>query len=103
MGDYTSQALVSALVKQHFPRDEIVGEEESTELRKEANKAMKDRIVQLANDAMQESLASTKDEQLWEPVKRQQRTEDDWLKLIDQGNSSGGPSGSAYHVALAVL
>lgn len=93
VGDYTAQAIVSALVREHLPKDEIVGEEESTELRKEANKSMKDKIIALANEAMSERLGNDQDEQWWAPVKQQDHSEQDWLALIDQGNSAGGATG----------
>lgn len=91
MGDYTSQALVSSLLFTHFPQDQIVGEEDSSELQKQP--AVKDQIVRLAGEAMSEELPLQDEEGEWTEVKQTRRGEREWLDLIDRGNSQGGPHG----------
>lgn len=99
MGDYTAQALVTALVHAHFPSDAIVGEEDSAELTSNAaNDGVRAHIVRLANDAvLKETLSVERDEQLWAGIKEQtggkEHDERHWLELIDRGTSQGGPSG----------
>ncbi|BGP58159.1 hypothetical protein JCM8202_002542 [Rhodotorula sphaerocarpa] len=93
VGDYTSQALVSSLLFHHFPQDQIVGEEDSSELQKPEQSAVKDQIVRLASEAMSESLPLAAEEAEWTEVKRAARGEREWLDLIDRGNSNGGKDG----------
>ncbi|GAA6002630.1 3'(2'),5'-bisphosphate nucleotidase [Rhodotorula paludigena] len=96
VGDYTSQALVSALLFSHFPADRVIGEEDSSDLRKPEQAPVKDQIVRLASEALGESLALADEEQPWAQVKRAAdapQNDDDWLALIDRGNSEGGAQG----------
>lgn len=95
MADYTAQALVSSLLFSHFPTDQIVGEEDSSELHTEENKATKAAIVRMCDEAMRESLAHVSEEAEWEGVKSEvpARGEKEWLAIIDRGNSIGGASG----------
>lgn len=91
MGDYTSQALISSLIFSHFPTDQIVGEEDSSDLLLPQNATVKSQIVRLANEAMGETLTDGEDK--WEAVKGVERGEKEWLEIIDRGNSTGGSSG----------
>ncbi|KWU44379.1 3(2),5-bisphosphate nucleotidase HAL2 [Rhodotorula sp. JG-1b] len=93
VGDYTSQALVSSLLFTHFPQDQIVGEEDSSDLQKPEQATVKAQIVRLAGEAMSESLPLSEEEAAWKEVKQVQRGEKEWLELIDRGNSNGGPEG----------
>ncbi|GAA5979438.1 hypothetical protein JCM11641_005032 [Rhodosporidiobolus odoratus] len=93
VGDYTSQALVSALLFSHFPSDQIVGEEDSSELQKPDNANTKAQIVRLAGEAMSEPLPLADEEAHWEQVKSVTRGEKEWLDIIDRGNSTGGKEG----------
>ncbi|GAA5919149.1 hypothetical protein JCM6882_005500 [Rhodosporidiobolus microsporus] len=93
VGDYTSQALVSSLLFSHFPMDQIVGEEDSSELQKPSNENTKAQIVRLAGEAMSEPLPLADEEQFWAPVKAVERGEKEWLDIIDRGNSTGGKEG----------
>lgn len=97
VGDYTSQALITSLLLNHFPTDEIVGEEDSSELNQPANSDTKRQIVRLANEALVEQLPLEQDEEPWREVKleagRDPKPEQHWLDLIDRGNSSGGAEG----------
>lgn len=93
VGDYTSQALVSSLLFTHFPQDQIVGEEDSSDLQKPEQATVKAQIVRLAGEAMSESLPLSEEEAAWKEVKQVERGEKEWLELIDRGNSNGGPKG----------
>lgn len=93
VGDYTSQALVSSLLFTHFPQDQIVGEEDSSDLQKPEQATVKAQIVRLAGEAMSESLPLSEEEAAWTEVKKVERGEKEWLELIDRGNSNGGPEG----------
>lgn len=94
VADYTCQALVSTLIFSAFPEDKIVGEEDSSELDTEANKLTKSQIVRLSNEAMEEILSGEEEEACWNDVKKEgKRDEKEWMRIIDRGNSLGGPSG----------
>lgn len=95
VGDYTSQALISSLLFNHFPTDQIVGEEDSTELQTPENATTKQNIVRLANEALSESLSISSEEECWSRVKGEgsSKSEEEWLAIIDKGNSKGGKEG----------
>ncbi|GAA5889127.1 hypothetical protein JCM16303_000108 [Sporobolomyces ruberrimus] len=95
VGDYTSQALISSLLFNHFPTDQIVGEEDSTELHTPENATTKSNIVRLANEALSETLPISEEESIWSGVKSQgsSKSEKEWLEIIDRGNSTGGKEG----------
>lgn len=93
VADYTCQALVSSLLFSHFPSDQIVGEEDSSELNQPANATTKQQIMRLASEAMAEALPNPAEEQAWSQVKSVERSEQDWLNIIDRGNSTGGAQG----------
>ncbi|KAM0785991.1 hypothetical protein ACM66B_006809 [Microbotryomycetes sp. NB124-2] len=93
VADYTCQALVSSLVFAHFPQDQIVGEEDSSELQSPENAQTKTQIMRLANEAMEEALDGRAEEQEWQAVKQVKRSEKEWLEVIDRGNSTGGKTG----------
>lgn len=89
---------MSALLFEHFPTDQIVGEEDSSELNTPENVATKADIVRLANEAMGEVL--TDGEAEWAGVKSVTRGETEWLSIIDRGNSTGGKTGRESLAAL---
>ncbi|GAA5938588.1 hypothetical protein JCM1841_003042 [Sporobolomyces salmonicolor] len=95
VGDYTSQALISSLLFAHFPSDQIVGEEDSSELQTPENSTTKANIVRLANEALSDVLPVAQEEAAWAPVKAQggDKSEKEWLEIIDRGNSTGGKEG----------
>ena len=79
----------------HFPTDQIVGEEDSTELQTPENAITKSNIVRLANEALSETLALEQEESIWSGVKSEgsSKSEKEWLEIIDRGNSKGGKEG----------
>ncbi|KAK4053584.1 3'(2'),5'-bisphosphate nucleotidase [Microbotryomycetes sp. JL221] len=93
VADYTCQALVSSLIFAHFPQDQIVGEEDSSELSTPENAQTKQQIMRLANEAMKETVPGQEEEREWNQVKAVERSEKEWLDVIDRGNSTGGNSG----------
>ncbi len=88
MGDFGAQALIISALQASFPRDEIVAEEEASELREDG--ALRDavwdyvRLTQL-DDAAAESV-------LGGPVK----SVDAMLSLVDMGNGKGGKAGRIW-------
>ncbi|GAA5854206.1 hypothetical protein JCM9279_006179 [Rhodotorula babjevae] len=93
VGDYTAQALVSALLAAHFPSDAIIGEEDSADLQRPEQATVKAQIVRLAGEAMREALPLADEERAWDQVKRVERGDPEWMAAIDRGNSEGGAKG----------
>ena len=88
IGDFGAQALIIAAIKQNFPQDEVVGEEEASSLRSE--KELSSKIWNLVKDAKLSNAES--DALLGGPIK----SEDAMLDAIDQGNSAGGAKGRIW-------
>ena len=75
-----------------FPDDPIVGEEDASGLRAESGKEMKDRIVELANEALTYELGLG-DNCSWGIGPGQQKSDAELLDAIDRGNYEGGRIG----------
>uniref|UniRef100_D8QMG5 3'(2'),5'-bisphosphate nucleotidase n=2 Tax=Schizophyllum commune (strain H4-8 / FGSC 9210) TaxID=578458 RepID=D8QMG5_SCHCM len=97
VGDFSAQALVCTMLANAFPDDLIVGEEDSADLRQDtaASRALKDRIVELANEALTADLALGDKEQ-WGIGPGKARTPDQLLDAIDRGNYDGGRTGRMW-------
>ncbi|PVU97361.1 hypothetical protein BB561_000612 [Smittium simulii] len=76
VADFSSQAIINKILYEHFPRDPIVGEEDSRELLQEKSRTTLKNITELTNSIMEEQMTS---EQI--------------LESIDRGNYPGGPKG----------
>ncbi|KAG0231416.1 hypothetical protein BGW42_000243 [Actinomortierella wolfii] len=79
IADYSAQAVVNSLVHNAFPTDPIVGEEDSKDLRGEAGRPMREKVLELANTGLETPL-----------------TEDELLEAIDRGCYAGGPKGRMW-------
>ena len=79
IGDFSAQAAVNYILKKHFPQDNIVAEETSTDLQGDAGKSIRDKVSQLVNEALQTS------GDIQQPL-----SDDDILSSIDQGAFEGG-------------
>ncbi|THH04833.1 hypothetical protein EW145_g5237 [Phellinidium pouzarii] len=95
VGDFSAQAVVSTILSNAFPDDKIVGEEDSADLRVEANSVLRDRVVELANQALISDLAHGDNVQ-WGIGPGKQRTMEELLYAIDKGNHDGGKSGRMW-------
>jgi hypothetical protein len=86
IADYGSQAIVNAVLRSAFPKDPIVGEENSEELRR--NSVLREKVWRLVSSTLEETspddLAS---------VGGRIETPDDMMNLIDKGDSEGGSVG----------
>ncbi|KAF2749603.1 3(2),5-bisphosphate nucleotidase HAL2 [Sporormia fimetaria CBS 119925] len=88
IGDFGAQALIISSIKHAFPEDEIVGEEDADDLRKDSK--MRDMIWDLVQKAkLEDEEAETK---IGGPIK----SVDDMLNAIDSGNSAGGRKGRTW-------
>lgn len=95
VGDYTVQALVNFIISKYFPDDEIVGEEDSSELLNDGDHQHLHKIVQFTNQALnQDRLSTETDEGIWRKYRNQESLDRDRLiELIDMGKSSGARHG----------
>ncbi|KAJ2932406.1 hypothetical protein H1R20_g4720, partial [Candolleomyces eurysporus] len=97
VGDFAAQALISTILQNAFPNDPIVGEEDASDLRVESGKAMRDRIISLANDALTAPLAAG-DDPLWGVGPGRDQSADQLLDAIDRGNHTGGSQGRMWTI-----
>lgn len=88
IGDFGAQALIIAAIKKNFPDDEVVGEEEASDLR--SNKELSSKIWNLVKDVKLSD--SEADAFVGGPLK----SEDEMLDTIDLGASAGGPKGRIW-------
>ncbi len=88
IGDFGAQALIISAIKQNFPNDEVVGEEEASSLRED--KALSSKIWDLVKDVKLDDTES--DGMLGGPI----ASEEKMLNAIDQGNSAGGNKGRIW-------
>ncbi|KAH8666558.1 hypothetical protein BX600DRAFT_461986 [Xylariales sp. PMI_506] len=91
IGDFGAQALIISALKANFPEDEIVAEEEASDLRSDEN-PLRNQIWDLVK--------STKlsDESAEKLLGGAIETEDDMLTKIDFGNSKGGAKGRIWAI-----
>lgn len=88
IADYGAQAIINAILRSKFPDDEIVAEENSTELCKESNSDLKSKVWNLVKSTLDEI-----------PSKQIQieggliQDEKEMMDLIGKGDSSGGSIG----------
>lgn len=95
VGDYSAQAVISIILQHAFPDDPIVGEEDAAELRAESGEGMRNRIVELANEALTGELGLG-DNADWGIGPGQEKTPAALLDAIDRGNHPGGDSGRKF-------
>ncbi|KAF9577935.1 hypothetical protein BGW38_006558, partial [Lunasporangiospora selenospora] len=57
IADYSAQAVVNSVLGQSFPLDPIVGEEDSKDLRGDEGRAMREKVLELANTGLDAPLS----------------------------------------------
>ncbi|KAG5730182.1 3'(2'),5'-bisphosphate nucleotidase [Termitomyces sp. T112] len=97
VGDYAAQAVISTILHRVFPADPIVGEEDATELREESGHGLRDRIIELANEALIGELGLG-DNTEWGIGPGQEQTAEQILDAIDRGNYAGGRTGRMWTI-----
>ena len=100
VGDFAAQALISSILYRAFPDDPIVGEEDASDLRAESGKEMKDRIVELANEALTYEL-ELGDNRIWGIGPGEQQSDAHLLDAIDRGKYEGGRIGRKLSLSAA--
>jgi 3'(2'), 5'-bisphosphate nucleotidase len=88
IGDFGAQALIIASIKHSFPEDEVVGEEDASDLR--ANDSLRDLVWDLVQASKLEDSAA--EDKIGGPIK----SKDAMLDALDQGNSAGGRKGRIW-------
>jgi 3'(2'), 5'-bisphosphate nucleotidase len=88
IGDFGAQALIAQAIKENFPADEIVGEEEADSLR--GNITLQEEIWKLVQCAKLEDPEA--ESVLGSPIKSKEAM----LDAIDAGNSAGGCKGRIW-------
>ncbi|KAF7724739.1 hypothetical protein EC973_000767 [Apophysomyces ossiformis] len=78
VADFSAQAIVNTYLYKHFPKDPIIGEEDSKDLRGDAGKVLREKVHSLTNGVLEAN---------------EKLSEDEILNAIDRGNYAGGPSG----------
>jgi 3'(2'), 5'-bisphosphate nucleotidase len=88
IGDYASQALINHAIKLNFPNDEIVGEEDSADLKTDKSNggSLNDKILEIIAEAQKETTSANS------KLGTLNDLETVW-KSIDFGNSKGGSQG----------
>ncbi|KAH7886771.1 hypothetical protein F5I97DRAFT_1870104 [Phlebopus sp. FC_14] len=95
VGDYSAQAVVNTILGRAFPADPIVGEEDADELRQEGSETLRNRVVELANEALTADLGVGEMAE-WGLGPVEQRTPEELLDAIDRGNDQGGRVGRRW-------
>jgi 3'(2'), 5'-bisphosphate nucleotidase len=88
IGDFGAQALIIHAIKQIFPDDQVVGEEEASSLREDAK--LREQIWGLVNGTRLDDAEAEK--LIGGPIP----TVDAMLDAIDAGNSAGGDKGRIW-------
>ncbi|KAF8151608.1 hypothetical protein B0H34DRAFT_784730 [Crassisporium funariophilum] len=97
VGDFAAQAVISSMLHKAFPHDPIVGEEDASDLRAESGKEMKNRIVELANEALTAELGLG-ESVTWGIGPGEQKSDAELLDAIDRGNHEGGSTGRMWTI-----
>ncbi|KAG7087315.1 hypothetical protein E1B28_013292 [Marasmius oreades] len=95
VGDYAAQALISSMLNHAYPQDPIVGEEDATELRAESGSTLRERIVELTNEALTLDLQQG-DYAEWGIGPGKAKTPEQLMDEIDRGNYGGGRTGRMW-------
>lgn len=90
IGDFGAQALIVHALRQNFPEDEIIAEEEASSIRE--NEDLANRIWALVKETRLDD--SEAEQELGGPLSNM----DLMLAAIDGGRSSGGPKGRIWTV-----
>ncbi|TYJ54149.1 3'(2'),5'-bisphosphate nucleotidase [Cryptococcus floricola] len=87
VADLSAQSLISLHLLEHFPKDPIIGEEDTSELR--VNEPLRERVIGLVNDGLKREEGWGKDKTF---------SEEDILSAIDAGSAEGGPKGRFWTI-----
>jgi len=97
VADFSAQAVVNTILARAYPKDPIVGEEDSADLRGDSPTAttLRERVVALANESLTAELGKG-DMVQWGLGPGEARTSEELLAAIDRGNFEGGRTGRMW-------
>lgn len=87
------------MLSRAFPDDPIVGEEDAADLRPESGTKLRNRIVELVNGTLTESLQPGERDE-WGLGPSYAQTPEQIMDIIDRGNHGGGRTGRASQYCL---
>ncbi len=100
VADYGSQAIICKLIKERFPHDIIVAEEDSKELRKPGHSSIRDQVISYVGQSIPG--ASSEEVLSWIDFNSRSITDRFWaLDPID--GTKGFLRGDQYAIALALI
>ncbi|WWC89236.1 3'(2'),5'-bisphosphate nucleotidase [Kwoniella dendrophila CBS 6074] len=89
VADLSAQSLISLHLQAHFPKDPIIGEEDTSELR--VNDGLREKVVKLVSEGFDR-------EEGW--GKGKTFSEEEVLKAIDAGSAEGGNKGRFWTIVI---
>lgn len=92
VADLSAQALISLHLLPAFPKDEIIGEEDTSELRR--NETLCDKVVDLVNEGFTRVSG---------PMQNDTFSKNQILDAIDKGSAVGGPKGRFWTIVRELL
>ena len=84
--------MINTILTRAFPDDPIVGEEDAVDLRQESGTALRNRIVELANETITTPLQHG-EQATWGLGPDHAQTAEQIMNTIDRGNYAGGRTG----------
>lgn len=102
VGDFSAQAVVNTILGHAFPDDRIVGEEDAADMRAESGTELRNRIVELANEAITAPLQPG-EESTWGLGPSHSQSAEQIMDVIDRGNYDGGRTGRTYSVTFLTV
>ena len=84
--------MINTILSRTFPDDPIVGEEDAADLRSESASPLRNRIVELANEALTADLRQG-EQPNWGLGPGSSQSVEELLSTIDRGTYAGGRSG----------
>lgn len=101
VGDFSAQAVINTILSRAFPDDPIVGEEDAADLRADSGVALRNRIVELANETITAPLQHGETD-AWGIGPSHAQTPEQIMDIIDRGNYGGGRTGRKCFALLLV-
>ena len=101
VADYSAQAVINTILSRTFPDDPIVGEEDAADLRSESASPLRNRIVELANEALTADLRQG-EQPNWGLGPGSSQSVEELLSTIDRGTYAGGRSGRESSISTLI-
>ena len=93
--------MINTILSRTFPDDPIVGEEDAADLRSESASPLRNRIVELANEALTADLRQG-EQPNWGLGPGSSQSVEELLSTIDRGTYAGGRSGRESSISTLI-